>query len=709
MADKLRLDVELSINSKQLDQESRNIIRKARALDRAFNSVDSKGLNRMGKVLRASSVSIDRLGLNAGKAATAMNDLGVKSKLTARNFIVYNVIAGFFFRLTGAIREGVGAFVKFDAALNRAEQILNPLTSNMQDLRRAVFELGGEFGVTVQSVQDAQEVFIRQGLSLQDSIKLTRASLALSAATAIDAAQATEALTSVMRQFNIEASKAILITDKLTAVSINFAVTSTDLFEGINRAGSAAATVGVKFEELTGFIAAAQEATRRGGRVIGTGLRTIFARIFRAPAIEAMQELGIQTRETSGQFKTASALLTELAGKFQTMNRTQQIAIASTISGQRQIATLLALLRNWERATDAITTAQNAQGTASELTRKRQESLEVQIQRIVNQFVKFGTAIGAIVSDDALNFIRIFSDALEGIGDLFSKLDGGPLKGIVNTLAKIVALNALQALGVGKLIAGTVTRLKLLTSESSIIRSIVGVESRRAATSRRLVIENGKLKLSSAGRVALTKEELQLEQQKKKLRSFQFKASLNERINQHLALEIDQQRLKVKQAELQLSILLADQQKFAAKQAAELLKQETKRASIQSSIGRNRVSKSDNRKERSTVASLDRRIVDLRQKQAEITITSEAKRNALVSETLMLETNIQALAKARNALKSKALRTTAEEADLVRITSILRNEEGALSRKNAALRQKEGSTDLKFSEEILKLEMKEQL
>jgi len=155
MAERLRLDVDLSINQDRLNAETRNIIRKARALDRAFNKIDPKGVSKVNKALRSSATSMQALEDGARRSGRVMGDLGQKAGLTAQRFIIYNVIAGFFFKLTGAITEGVGAFVKFNAALNRAEQILNPLTSDMNQLKNAVFDLANTYGVTIEAVQQA--------------------------------------------------------------------------------------------------------------------------------------------------------------------------------------------------------------------------------------------------------------------------------------------------------------------------------------------------------------------------------------------------------------------------------------------------------------------------------------------------------------------------------------------------------------------------
>ncbi len=446
-----RLELDVALRTQQLQRDAREVLRTARALDRAFAGISPRSVSLVERELRRSKTTVDRLAGSVRNADSNLTGLGRTAQLTARRFIVYNIIAGFFFRLAGAIREGVSAFVAFDAELNKARQILNPLNTDFEQFVSSIFELGEAFGVSIAEIQSAQETFIRQGKSQADTLELTRQALALAAAAGVDYAEATEAITAAVNQFTQEQLTAVEVADKFTAVSIRNAVTATDLDQAIRRAGAAAATVGVEFDNLVGFITAAQEATRRGGTVIGTGLRTIFTRIFRAPAIEALQELGIETRKATGEFRNADAIIADLAARFEDLNQTQRIAVASTIAGQRQIATLLAVLSNFESAQRAATDAQTSSGEAARLVRIRQESLEAQLQKVTNQFLRFGAAIGEAISDDVIAFLKTFADAFGFLGEAITGADGLGIGPLIGTLGKLGAILALQTVGVGKI------------------------------------------------------------------------------------------------------------------------------------------------------------------------------------------------------------------------------------------------------------------
>ncbi|MCI0557714.1 MAG: phage tail tape measure protein, partial [Nitrososphaera sp.] len=448
--ERILLSVELT--QQQLKRDAQDVLRTARALDRAFASISPRGMSAVERELRRSKNSVDSLSKSVKETSTSLNNLGKAAQLTARRFIVYNIIAGFFFRLSGAVRDGVNAFIAFDTQLNKAKQILNPLNTDFKQFVASIFELGDAFGVSIGDIQKAQEIFIRQGKSQAETIELTRQSLALATATAIGYEDATEAITAAVATFAKEQLTALQVADKFSKVSVQFAVEAKDLDDAVRRAGAAAATVGVEFDNLIGFVTAAQEATRRGGDVIGTALRTIFTRIFRAPSIEALQELGIETRKTSGEFRDADNLLTDLAKKFENLTDTQKISIASTIAGQRQITTFLAVLENFGQAQKAATTALNSQGEAARLVRIRQQSLEAQLQKVINQFVKFGVAIGNIVSDDILDFLRVFGDTFGAIADSVGGTGATVFASFIGTLGKFGLVLAAQEVGLGRFV-----------------------------------------------------------------------------------------------------------------------------------------------------------------------------------------------------------------------------------------------------------------
>jgi len=648
MADKLRLDVELNISQQQLNAQTREIIRKARQLDREFSKIGGSDFSSISSSFTKSQAALVGITKESVRTKGALSDVGNQAKLTARRFIVYNVIAGFFFRLANAVREGIGAFVDFNSTLNKAEQILNPLTTNISDLKQSVFDLGKEFGISISNVQAAQETFIRQGATLKQTIDLTRASLALSTAGELEAADATDALTAAIRIFNIEASKAITVSDKYAAVAANFAVETRDFKEAVERAGSAAITVGVDLDNLIGFITAAQEASRRGGAVIGTALRTIFTRVTRESSIQALEELGIQTREVSGEFRDVTSILTDLAGKFNTLSRSQQLNIASTIAGQRQISTLLALLQNFDRAVLATNTSLDSQGFALALTRKRQESVEAQLNKITNDFKQFGVAVGEAFSGDVLNIINGFIDVFKTVGTTISSLLSvigaeGAGEGLVKTFAKMAFWIGVGQIGLGRILNKGVDLLPLNRKINQSLEDQV--------KSNKLVfdIEKGKFTIQKQsarqldiGVKARTAEAV-IQKSQKEVVALQ-RSELNNQLSIQKELSnIEIQKLGIAQEELNLKKLTGVELKLQAKEEkliADAKERANKLRKRQETI---RISPQAAKNEEEQKFKLGDKLSNLLNKRNELDVSTQVKAKKLAGDTLAIQERINAL------------------------------------------------------------------
>ena len=163
MANEIPLIFDARLETKRFQQDSKELLQKGKAISRAFERLSPKGLSRIDASMGKATRTAARLRHEVGNTAGQMNNLGRQAQVTAKRFLVYNVIARFFFALANAIQEGTAAFISFDQELNKARQILNPLITNFDVFTKSIFELADAFGVTVKEVQAAQEVFIRQG------------------------------------------------------------------------------------------------------------------------------------------------------------------------------------------------------------------------------------------------------------------------------------------------------------------------------------------------------------------------------------------------------------------------------------------------------------------------------------------------------------------------------------------------------------------
>ncbi len=157
MAERIPIEFDVTLTQQQLARDTKDIVRKIRAVDRAFARLSPKGISRLDAEMRKATRTTSKLDREVRSAASATSNLGRQAQLTAKRFLVYNVIARFFFALANAIQEGTQAFISFDAELNKARQILNPLITDFDEFTKSIFELANAFGVTVKEDRTSTE------------------------------------------------------------------------------------------------------------------------------------------------------------------------------------------------------------------------------------------------------------------------------------------------------------------------------------------------------------------------------------------------------------------------------------------------------------------------------------------------------------------------------------------------------------------------
>ena len=92
--------------------------------------------------------------------------------------------------------------------------------SDMQSLLSDYSKLGQEIGATTLEVAQSADSWLRQGKTAEEANILIRDSMMLSKLGQIGSAEATKALTSATKGYNLEADKAIDVVDKLAAVDL---------------------------------------------------------------------------------------------------------------------------------------------------------------------------------------------------------------------------------------------------------------------------------------------------------------------------------------------------------------------------------------------------------------------------------------------------------------------------------------------------------
>lgn len=449
-----------------------------------------------------------RLQFNSPFAPARRDIRDLQTELDRANQRVITLGASFAV-LSSSIRTLKGvvqATVEVEKSLADINSVFKLGSQDLDRFSKQLFDSARLTGQSFATAAEAAKEFSRQGLDAAETIKRTTAALTLARIAGMDTAKSVDVITASINGFNSAALDATEIVNKLATVDARFAVSSSDLAEGLARAGAAASDAGVNIDQFIGLVTAAQEKTARGGAVIGNALKTIFTRVERQDTIEAFRNLGVVVDDVGGQVLTAIPLLQNFAKTYDQLSGSIKKQAAELVGGVYQINILKALLTDLAsvNGTAAKATLVSA-GATDEATRRNaalNKTLATTLQQLSTTSKQIGSNIGS----------GLFGDQAKGVGQaLLNNPITSALKdatGKAETLGGQLAQGLLKGLGnalvfsLGPLIAKAITRAGGSTVKNVLqdFYSLAGIESKNQQIE---VIQRDIVNLYRAGGAAL--------------------------------------------------------------------------------------------------------------------------------------------------------------------------------------------------------------
>ena len=157
-------------------------------------------------------------------------------------------------------------------------QVVTGMTA--EEVKRLSFEynsLAKEMGATTLQVAQGSLEWFRQGKTIEETSELMRSTLMLSKLGNLEAADATEKLTSTLNGFKLEAEDASLVVDKLIDLDNRYSTSAKEISTALQYSATSAQQAGVSFNELASYITVVSSVTRRGAESIGQSFDKIEA------------------------------------------------------------------------------------------------------------------------------------------------------------------------------------------------------------------------------------------------------------------------------------------------------------------------------------------------------------------------------------------------------------------------------------------------
>ena len=424
------------------------------ALTRAFNtSLGTTNLTRFSNELQKINVNRLAADLNSvgatGQAAflrMTSQALSLNAPLkqnyswltkigqTLGNTIKWNIASSAVNAFTGSIQSAFNYVKALDSSLTDIRIVTGQSREEMAQFAQQANDAAQALGRQTKDYTNAALSFYQQGLGEAEVQARTEATLKAQNVTGAGTEMA-DYLTAVWNGFQVSAENTEKYVDKLAAVADSSASNLSELAVGMSKVASTANAMGVDMDQLTAQLATIIATTRQAPETVGNALKTIYARIndIKTGSDEAeislgnytskMAALGFSVLDADGKLKDTGATMEEIGARWSTMTREQQIYLAQTMAGQRQMNNLIALFDNWSKYSDMLNVSLNAQGALNEKNARYMDSITAH----VNQFKASVEGMqDALINEDSImdlydagsklvNLITVFINSIGGM------------------------------------------------------------------------------------------------------------------------------------------------------------------------------------------------------------------------------------------------------------------------------------------------------
>ena len=227
-------------------------------------------LNSLQQLARQSTEGLTeaqkRQAIAAEQAAKEQQELNKAARQEASR--ITDVFAGSFLGMSasnlldGALSSAVNFFKEYDNILTRTMMVTTMNRDEVNSLTDSYNELANQLSSTTKDVAAAQLVFYQQGLNTQDALAMTEASITISKTGGIEAEEAADRLTAAIRGYQLAASDAMDIADKMSALDAAAASSVDELTVAMQKSASQARMAGLDLDYYMAYLSTMQEVTR---------------------------------------------------------------------------------------------------------------------------------------------------------------------------------------------------------------------------------------------------------------------------------------------------------------------------------------------------------------------------------------------------------------------------------------------------------------
>ena len=406
-----------------------SIIDKAQRANAEGKGLKPEELRDFSKEVIAADTSVKELDKN-------VNSVGNRLKTLFKNRF-QSLISSFgiiyFIQLLKQVEENV---VKIDSSLAQLSLVTGTTGQGLTDMFDNAAKSAQELGTSITDILSSTETFARLGYSSDDSAKLAKVTGMMANVGDMSTDEATTGMTSILKAYGISVDDAEKVGDVLTTVGKKYAISTSELAEGLENSGSALEAANNSFEQSVAILAAGnasvQDASKTANAIKTTTMRVRGATADLEDMGEEVDELvkstpkmrkeiealsGVDIMADEDTFKSTYQILLEIAKVWDKLSDTSQANLLEDLAGKRNANVIKSVITNIKDMSGAYKDAQESAGNLVKDNDTVMNTAEKQLAKVSAAFEEFSK------SGLSASVVKGFASAIEFVINVLTKLN----------------------------------------------------------------------------------------------------------------------------------------------------------------------------------------------------------------------------------------------------------------------------------------------
>lgn len=421
-----------------VDTGKLDISKFARSLHSSNTTLSSlnASLTKVGPAGQVAFMNIARAITEAEMPLKRSNELMNKLWITMKNTVRWQITSGFLTGFTGAIGDAYRYAEDLNESLNNIRIVTGKSTAEMAQFAKQANRAAKELNTTTTKYTDASLIYYQQGLDDKQVKARTDVTAKFANVSRENLTTSSEYLTAIWNNFAKGSKNLEYFADVIVALGAATASSSQEIATGLNKFAATAETVGLSYEYATSALATVTATTRQSAEVVGTAFKTLFSRIqdlelgktlddgtTLGKYSKALDAVGVSIKDSNGELRDMDRILDDTGGKWDTLNKDEQVALAQAVGGVRQYTQFIALMDNWDFMKENLETAKGATGELqkqadifAESWEAARKNVKASAEGIYDSLVKDEFWIGLTNGfADGLKSVELFADSIGGL------------------------------------------------------------------------------------------------------------------------------------------------------------------------------------------------------------------------------------------------------------------------------------------------------